>query len=99
MHKYNKYENDWKKDLIYYNILPKILTENKFKFISHCLHLPINSNDLDCNNDEFQNDDDSIIENEYKGRKQRINKYEKEVDPHLKVKEFLEAIIENQKNI
>ena len=46
MHKYNKYENYWKKVLIYANILQKIISENKFKFINHCLHLPIDNKDL-----------------------------------------------------
>ena len=64
--KYNKYENYWKKDLIYSNILSNIIKENKFKSISNSIHLHINNNDLYYNNNEYQNDDDSIIENKYK---------------------------------
>ncbi len=42
-------------------IKSKVNTKNKFKFLCHCLHLPINNNDLNFSNDDNQNDNDDIM--------------------------------------
>ena len=96
LHPYNCYDNYWKDDIIYENSLSKVTTKNKFKFLCHCLHLPIDNNDLNCSNDDNQNDD--IIDLEYSEREAKLKYYEQKIDPRIKVKEYLEQIIMNSKN-
>ena len=78
--------------------MSKVITKNKFKFLCHCLHLPIDNNDLNYSNDNNQNDNDDIIELEYSERKAKLEYYEQKIDPRIKVKEYLEQIIMNSKN-
>ena len=79
--------------------MSKVITKNKFKFLCHCLHLSIDNNDLNCSTDDNQNDNDNIIELEYSERKAKLEYYEQKIDPRIKVKEYLEQIIMNSKNI
>ena len=98
LHPYNYYDNYWKDDIIYENSLSKVITKNKFIFLCHCLHLPIDYNDLNCSNDDNQNDNDDIIQLEYSERKSKLEYYEQEIDPRIKVREYLEQIIMNSQN-
>ena len=80
------------------NSLSKVITKNKFKFLCHYLHLPIDHNDLNCFNDDNQNDKDDIIELEYSERKAKLEYNEQKIDSRIIVKEYLEQIIMNSKN-
>ena len=77
LHPYNCYDNYWKDDIIYENSLSKVITKNIFKFLFHCLHSPIDNNDVNCSNDVNQNDNDEIIELEYSERKAKLDYYDK----------------------
>ena len=75
--------------------MSKVITKNKFKFLCHCLNLPIDNNDLNCSNDYNQNDNDNdnIIELEYSERKAKLEYYEQKIDPRIKVKEYLDKLL------
>lgn len=50
-----------------------MVAKNKFKFLFHSLHLPIDNNDLKCSNDNNQNDNDDIINLEYSEKKVKLD--------------------------
>ena len=59
--------------------MSKVITKNKFIFLWHCLHLPIDNNDLNCSNDDNQDDTNDIIDLEYSERKAKLEYYEQKI--------------------
>ena len=87
LHKYTTIEDYWNNDILYKNILKKIMPKNYYFLLSKSLHFP--------ENDNKDKSDSQTSESGTSGTTENIIK----VDPRYKINFYLEKLAENfQKN-